>query len=88
MSRLFNLSELKPGDEATIHDIDNTISESGRLRELGLCDGTPLRVIKLAPLGDPMEIKCRGFHLSIRKSMARRIRVRCRHRGGHRREND
>jgi ferrous iron transport protein A len=83
MEKIINLSDLKPGDEATIHEMQNGASDNGRLRELGLSDGTPIRVIKLAPLGDPMEIKFRGYHLSIRKSMARRIRVCCRVRGCH-----
>jgi len=76
------LVNLKPGDEATISSIDEGGEGADRLRELGLSDGTPIRVIKFAPMGDPMEIKIRGFYLSLRKSMARQIRVRRRHRGG------
>lgn len=75
------LVDLSPGDEAVISGVNEDSRGSDRLRELGLSDGTPLRVIKFAPLGDPMEIKIRGYHLSIRKSMARQIRVRRRHRG-------
>jgi ferrous iron transport protein A len=40
---------------------------------MGLHDGIALRVVKFAPLGDPIEIKIRGFYLSIRKSMAQKI---------------
>ena len=75
------LSELKPGDEGTISDIGDNIDSQDRLMELGLNNGTPIRVIKFAPLGDPMEIKVRGYYLSIRKDMARHIRVRRRRRG-------
>lgn len=81
MEKIVNLSDLRPGDEATIYDMQNGVSDNSRLRELGLSDGTPIRVIKLAPLGDPMEIKFRGYYLSIRKSIARKIRVRRRIRG-------
>ncbi len=72
------LADLKPGQEATICSLTEHNSGNDRLRELGLIDGTPLRVIKYAPLGDPIEIKVRGFYLSLRKSMARQIRVRLR----------
>ncbi len=76
------LVDLKPGDEAEISSINESGEGADRLRELGLSDGTPIRVIKFAPMGDPMEIKIRGFYLSLRKSMACQIRVRRRHRGG------
>ena len=69
------LADLKPGQEATISGVVEGSSSYDRLRELGLVDGTPLRVIKYAPLGDPIEIKIRGFYLSLRKSMARQICV-------------
>lgn len=72
------LADLKPGEEATICSLTENNSGNDRLRELGLIDGTPLRVIKYAPLGDPIEIKVRGFYLSLRKAMARQIRVRLR----------
>jgi len=71
-TRLF---DLLPGEEAIIESIDETLDGSERLRELGLSDGARIRVIKFAPFGDPIEIKIRGFYLSIRKSMAKQIRV-------------
>jgi ferrous iron transport protein A len=79
------LSNLSPGEEAIICQLDAHSDVNARLHDLGLCNGTPVKVIKCAPLGDPMEIKIRGFHLSIRKSVAKRIRVqrRHRHRGRH-----
>ncbi len=77
------LSELKPGDEATISEIGDDMDAQDRLLELGLNRGTPIRVIKFAPLGDPIEINVRGYYLSIRKDMARHIRVRRRRRGRH-----
>jgi len=81
----YKLTELLPGDEAIISDINNNASGKDRLCELGLTNGTALRVIKFAPLGDPMEIKIRGYHLSIRNCMAKEIRVRhrCRRGRGH-----
>jgi len=75
-----NLIDLEPGDEATICGVSESSIGYDRIRELGLIDGTTLRMIKFAPLGDPIEIKVRGFYLSLRKSMAREIRVRRRER--------
>jgi ferrous iron transport protein A len=37
---------------------------------MGLLVGTPLKLIRLAPFGDPIEIKVRGYHLTLRKSEA------------------
>jgi ferrous iron transport protein A len=78
-----HLSDLLPGEEATISGLDSENADHDRLLDLGLHNGTPIRIVKYAPLGDPIEIKIRGYHLSIRKSMARQIRVCRRHRGGH-----
>jgi Fe2+ transport system protein FeoA len=46
-----------------------------RLMELGLVPGTVVEVIRVAPLGDPVELRVRGCELSIRKSEARSVTV-------------
>jgi len=46
-----------------------------RLLEMGLTTGTTVKVIRFAPLGDPMEIEVRGYRLSLRKREARGVRV-------------
>lgn len=46
-----------------------------RLMELGLLPGTEVKVIQVAPLGDPLEIEARGCRLSIRHSEARELIV-------------
>jgi ferrous iron transport protein A len=69
------LSDLKEGDEALIEGFENNGEGLIRLREMGLDNGIAFRVIKFAPTGDPIEIKTRGFYLSIRKSQARLIRI-------------
>lgn len=54
----------------------NTQGEVGRrLVEMGIIKGASLKSIRVAPLGDPLEITLRGFHLSLRKSEAARITV-------------
>ena len=46
-----------------------------RMMELGLLPNTAVEVVRVAPLGDPMELRVRGCHLSIRKQEARAIAV-------------
>ena len=44
--------------------------------EMGLVPGTPVRVVAVAPLGDPLTLELRGSRLSIRKTEAAEVRVR------------
>ena len=46
-----------------------------RLLEMGFCNGVRVRVIRRAPLGDPMELVLRGYSLSLRNEQARHVRV-------------
>ena len=43
--------------------------------EMGLLVGTPVELVRFAPLGDPVEIKVRGYHLTLRKHEAEQILV-------------
>jgi len=43
--------------------------------DMGLTPGTPLKVVRRAPFGDPIEILIRGFHLALRKEEASRVVV-------------
>jgi Fe2+ transport system protein FeoA len=45
------------------------------LLEMGLLEGTEFEIVRLAPFGDPIDIRIRGYHLSLRKADAARIRV-------------
>ncbi|WP_251318511.1 ferrous iron transport protein B [Flintibacter muris] len=68
------LEELSPGQSGTILSIGN---KSGtvkrRLVDMGLTPGTEVRVTKIAPLGDPIEVNLRGYQLSLRKEDAGQI---------------
>jgi Fe2+ transport system protein FeoA len=46
-----------------------------RLLEMGLTVGVQFEVVRFAPMGDPMEIKLRGYHLSLRKKEAAGVQV-------------
>ena len=69
------LSELKPGDRARVVRIDSAAALSRRVREMGMTPGTVVEVERVAPLGDPIDIKLRGYHLSLRKEDAGAIDV-------------
>jgi len=69
------LSDLKPKDSARVKKIEGETSLKRKLLDMGVIPGTKLEVIKLAPLGDPIDIKIKGYHLSLRKEEARHISV-------------
>jgi len=69
------LDRLAPGEQGTIERIVGDRSMVRRLMELGLVPGTPVEVVRRAPLGDPVELRVRQVHLSIRRSEAAQIRV-------------
>lgn len=69
------LSELRPGQSACVAELFALEEVKRRLLDMGLTKNTKLRVEKVAPLGDPMEISLRGYALSLRKSEAQLVRV-------------
>lgn len=69
------LAHLKPGEEGVIAGYREDVGEDARLAELGLISGAGVRMVKSAPLGDPLQLSVRGFHLTISKRMAQGIWV-------------
>jgi Fe2+ transport system protein FeoA len=69
------LSELAVGASAIVREMPTTGSAYVRLREMGMLAGTRLSLVRIAPLGDPLEIKLRGYHLTLRKSEAEHVLV-------------
>ena len=69
------LDQLAAGEVSVIAGINCEPSVARRLMELGLVPGTDIEMIRRAPLGDPLEVRVRGVHLSLRRSEARRIHV-------------
>ncbi len=61
------LSSLEPGQTGTVWQVQATGPIRRRLLEMGFIRGSMVRVEKLAPLGDPMEIVIKGYHLSLRR---------------------
>jgi len=64
------LTALPVGAAATVAEIKVPPEHRGRLLEMGLLVGTPVELVRFAPLGDPVEIKVRGYHLTLRKHEA------------------
>lgn len=69
------LDECLPGTRATICSVSDDGPVAQRLMELGLLEGSSIEIVRIAPLGDPMEIRVEDARLSIRKSEARHIHV-------------
>jgi ferrous iron transport protein A len=70
------LTALPPGSTATVAEIKLPPEFRPRLMEMGLLIGTPVQLVRFAPLGDPVELKVRGYHLSLRRHEADHIWVR------------
>jgi ferrous iron transport protein A len=70
------LTDLSLGSKAVIAEIKVLPEHKPRLMEMGLLVGTPVELVRFAPMGDPVEIKVRGYHLSLRRSDASLVFVR------------
>ena len=71
-----SLASLAIGGLATVTEIKVAPEHRARLLEMGLLVGTPVELVRFAPLGDPLEIKVRGYNLTLRKHEAEQIFVR------------
>ena len=69
------LSDLSVGSAAIVREMPKQGSAFLRLREMGLLPGTTIQLIRTAPMGDPIEIKVRGYHLTLRKTEADHVVV-------------
>ena len=69
------LDQLSPGCCGVVRRVGGKQIVRQRLLELGFVSGTLLHVVRLAPLGDPMQVELHGSHISLRRSEARTILV-------------
>ena len=69
------LSQLQVGQAGTVEEVRDQGFLSQRLLEMGIIRGTTIEVIRFAPMGDPIDIKIRGYHLSLRREEAEGIIV-------------
>ncbi len=70
------LDTLPVGQSAQITEIQGDDAIAIRLMEMGLTEGEEIRVLAVAPLGDPVEYEIRGYRLSLRRTEARRVLIR------------
>jgi ferrous iron transport protein A len=69
------LAELRPGERARVVSVGGDAEATRRLLDLGVIRGTSLEVVRTAPLGDPIEVRLRGYMLTLRRSQAEDILV-------------
>ena len=74
-SEMVPLSGLQPGQRGKVLAVEVPGAMRGRVMEMGFTVGTVIEVVRFAPMGDPMEFKVRGAHISLRKAEAAGIRV-------------
>ena len=67
------LSEFLPGERGVVKKIAAEGKMKRRLFDMGVTPGVAILLVKLAPLGDPMEVTLRGYELTLRKTEAQTI---------------
>lgn len=67
------LQQLKPRESAIVTSIGGKGATRRRLIDMGITPGADVKMIRTAPLGDPLEITVRGYELSLRKEEASRV---------------
>ena len=69
------LHALKRGQSGTITAVGGAGALRCRLLDMGLIPKTKVKMIKIAPMGDPIEIRLRGYELTLRKEDASEIEI-------------
>ena len=69
------LSELRPKEKGRIIRVGGGGGIHRRLLDMGLVSGSEVEAERVAPLGDPLEVRIKGYHLTLRKEEAANIQV-------------
>lgn len=69
------LNDVKVGEACTVAHLNDSGEIRRRIMDMGITKGTEVSVNKVAPLGDPIDVTVRGYHLSLRRSDAANIEV-------------
>lgn len=69
------LDSLRPSQHAKIRKINGEGTLKHHLLDMGLTPGVTVRLVKVAPMGDPIEIRLRGYHLTLRLEEAKQIEI-------------
>ncbi len=70
-----NLRDLRPGQKGKVNHVKGKGAIFKRLLDMGITPGSLIEMMREAPLGDPIEIKLRGYYLMLRKKEAAQIVV-------------
>ncbi len=70
-----NLRQVSVGSAAIVRKIHGEGAVKRRIMDMGITKGVEVYVRKVAPLGDPIEVRVRGYELSLRKADAENIEV-------------
>lgn len=70
------LDDLRPGQSATVSRVLGDGAAGRRVLEMGVVPGTPMALVAVAPLGDPLVFELRGYRLSLRRAEAAMVEVR------------
>lgn len=77
METALRLKDLKPGEVVEVVGYDRADPVyRHKLLAMGITTGVAIKLLKIAPLGDPVEVLVRGYHLSLRKAEADILKVR------------
>ena len=69
------LNDVKVGESCIVVKLNDTGETRRRIMDMGITKGAEVSVRKVAPLGDPVDLTVRGYHLSLRKSDCAGIEV-------------
>ncbi len=69
------LNRFAPGAHVRVLEVTGPLAVRRRLLEMGLCPGVAVEVLRRAPLGDPLEVRVRGYLLSLRLDQATQVTV-------------
>ena len=75
MSICHTLDQLAAGSRAVVTRIEGQGALRRRVMDMGITRGTEIEMVKAAPLGDPLEFRVRGYHLTLRRAEAQLIQV-------------
>ena len=70
---LVTLADMAVGARAKVLKVHGQPAVRHRLLEMGMTPGCPVRLARVAPLGDPLDFELRGYHLSLRRDEARNV---------------
>ncbi len=70
-----SLDQLKPGEKGRVASLSKAGDMAQRLMEMGLLEGDEVELIRVAPMGDPLEVLVGDYHLSLRRSEAKLVEL-------------